>query len=59
MYKEDLMGAFTLIDVITICCKLLCTELTEDLLCINIACTFGGNEFLFIMNERKVGDLNC
>jgi len=50
MYKEDLKGAFTLIDVIAICCKLLCTELTEDLLCINIACTFGGNEFPFIMN---------
>ena len=50
MYKEDLMGAFTLIDVIALCCKLLCTELTEDLLCINIACTFGGNEFPFIMN---------
>ena len=50
MHKEDLMGAFTLIDVIAACCKLLCTELTEDLLCINIACTFGGNEFPFIMN---------
>jgi hypothetical protein len=50
MYKEDLMGAFTLIDVIAACCKLLCTELTGDLLCVNIACTFGGNEFPFIMN---------